>query len=158
MGHPVTSLCPASIRWETRFTDLHVTVTLTWPDTVRQPSTLLFFCLSPGLSWKLGLSGYNKSLIIRIMEGRNGWAPSSAATDVVAPSGPANWLREIIKCWHRTVGERTGNIMNDSFTLKLSWRILQLWIIMSCILTEETLLYYKLCWYVIVGHTLSSLT
>ena len=48
----------ASIRWETRFTDLHVTVTLTWPDTVRQPSPLLFFCLSPGFvleAWPIRL-------------------------------------------------------------------------------------------------------
>ena len=77
---------------------------LAWPGL----AWLLSGCFSGsarGLSWKLGLSGYNKSLIIRIMEGRNGWRGSvlQPATDVGAPSPRSRQTREIIKCHH---GER----------------------------------------------------
>ena len=102
MAHPVTSLCSACIRWKTRFTrraDMDCSVRH------RSPLPGCFSASARGLSWKLGLSSYNKSLIIRIMEGRNGWRGSvlQPATDVAAPSPRSRQPREIIKCHH---GER----------------------------------------------------
>ena len=73
MAHPVTLVCSACIRWETRFTRRA---------DMACPASLSSLSL-PGLSWKLGLSSYNKSLIIRIMEGRNG-----SATDAVYETCP----------------------------------------------------------------------
>ena len=152
MAHPVTSVSSACIRWETRFTRRA---------DMACPASLSSLSL-PGFvleAWPIEL----QQIPHNSDNGGKKWLSNRCAVLLCPPSPSlrSRQPREIIKCWQRTGVERIILNNNSVRSLYCSTALstgLRFWnkidvIIMSCILIEETLLYYKLCWYVIVGVT-----